>query len=64
MMNRFYKLTDNSNRIINIDEISMIDYDNSIDTYMILIHGLDYNISVSRDDAMCIIDKLDIINNF
>lgn len=63
-MNRFYKLTDNSNRIINIDEITMIGYDTSIDTYMIFIHGLDYNIPVSQDDINVIISKLDIINNF
>lgn len=61
-MKRFYKLADN--KIINIDDISMIDYDPSINKYIILIHGLSHSVYVDTDDAMCIIDKIDIINNF
>lgn len=59
-MKRFYKLNDG--KIINIDDISVIDYDTSINKYVVLIHGLDYNIYIDKDDAIIIMDKLHIIN--
>lgn len=63
-MKRFYRLTDNTNKIINIDDISMIDYDASVNKYIVIIHGLDYNIYINKDDAIVIMDKLQIINDF
>ena len=39
-MKRFYRLTDDPKKLINIDDISMIDFDESINKYMILISGL------------------------
>lgn len=61
-MKRFYKLNDN--KIINIDDISVIDYDASINKYIVLIHGLDNSIYIDKDDAFAIMDKLHIINDF
>lgn len=63
-MKRFYRLTDNTNKLINIDDISVIDYDASINKYIVFIHGLDYNIYIDKDDAFAIMDKLQIINDF
>lgn len=61
-MKRFYRLNDR--KIINIDDISMIDYDASINKYIVLIHGLNYNVYIDDDDAIAIMDKLQIINDF
>jgi len=61
-MKRFYRLNDR--KIINIDDISMIDYDASINKYIVLIHGLNYNVYIDGDDAIAIMDKLQIINDF
>lgn len=61
-MKRFYRLNDR--KIINIDDISMIDYDASINKYIMLIHGLNYNVYIDDDDAIAIMDKLQIINDF
>ena len=43
-MKRFYRLNDR--KIINIDDISMIDYDASINKYIVLIHGLNYSVYI------------------
>ena len=61
-MKRFYRLNDR--KIINIDDISMIDYDASINKYIVLIHGLNYSVYIDGDDALAIMDKLQIINDF
>lgn len=61
-MKRFYRLNDR--KIINIDDISMIDYDVSINKYIVLIHGLNYSVYIEEDDAIVIMDKLQIINDF
>lgn len=61
-MKRFYRLNDR--KIINIDDISMIDYDASINKYIVLIHGLNYSVYIDDDDAIAIMDKLQIINDF
>jgi hypothetical protein len=61
-MKRFYRLNDR--KIINIDDISMIDYDASINKYIVLIHGLNYSVYIEEDDAITIMDKLQIINDF
>ena len=61
-MKRFYRLNDR--KIINIDDISMIDYDASISKYIVLIHGLNYIVYIEEDDAIAIMDKLQIINDF
>lgn len=61
-MKRFYRLNDR--KIINIDDISMIDYDASINKYIVLIHGLNYNVYIDDVDALAIMDKLQIINDF
>jgi hypothetical protein len=63
-MKRFYRLTDNTNKLINIDDISVIDYDASTNKYIVFIHGLDYSIYINKDDAFVIMDKLQIINDF
>lgn len=63
-MKRFYRLSDNPKKVINIDDISMIDFDESINKYMILISGLKHCIMVNNDDAFAIMDKLQIINDF
>lgn len=61
-MKRFYRLNDR--KIINIDDISMIDYDASINKYIVLIHGLNYSVYIDDADAFAIMDKLQIINDF
>lgn len=61
-MKRFYRLNDR--KIINIDDISMIDYDASINKYIVLINGLNYSVYIDDDDAIAIMDKLQIINDF
>lgn len=61
-MKRFYRLNDR--QIINIDDISLIDYDRSINKYIILISGLSNSIYIEEDDALCIISKLNIVNGF
>lgn len=61
-MKRFYRLNDR--KIINIDDISMIDYDASINKYIVLIHGLNYSVYIDDVDALEIMDKLQIINDF
>lgn len=61
-MKRFYRLNDS--KIINIDDISMIDYDASINKYIVLIHGLNYSVYIDDVDALSIMDKLQIINDF
>lgn len=61
-MKRFYRLNDR--KIINIDDISMIDYDASINKYIVLIHGLNYSVYIDDADTLAIMDKLQIINDF
>lgn len=63
-MKRFYRLTDNPKKIINIDDISMFDFDESINKYMVFINGLTNCIFIEEDDANIIMDKLHIINDF
>lgn len=58
-MNRYYKLT--RNKIINIDKIDLIDYDESIHKYIICV-GNHTVFDVDDTDIFAIINKLDIIN--
>jgi hypothetical protein len=58
-MDRYYKLA--GNKIIDIDKIDLIDYDESTNKYIICI-GNHTVFDVNGVDVYAIIDKLDIIN--
>lgn len=60
-MDRFYKLSEK--KVINIDKIEMIDYDESTHKYIICV-GNHTVFDVDETDAYTIIDKLHIINEF
>lgn len=58
-MNRYYKLA--GNKIIDIDKIDLIDYDESTNKYIICV-GNHTVFDVDEVDVCTIINKLDIIN--
>lgn len=62
-MKRFYRLSDNPKKVINIDDISMFDFDESIHKYIVFINGLKNCIFIEESDANIIMDKLHIIND-